>query len=170
MRFRIIICRPLITLSLLLLLTMNRFVHTFTSSIRPSIKSTRQQYYYSSTNLCAKRQSIATGNKKKFRADRVLSNRGTGSRSECFELLKQKRVFQKLDGNDSFTLVKGPSEKVSMNVSRECCVFIYPLIVSISLNSSFLPIQPRLLFGLIERMKSPNPLHCCVYTINQNGF
>lgn len=98
---------------------MNRFVHTFTSSIRPSIKSTRQQYYYSSTSLCAKRKSIATGNKKTFRADRVLSNRGMGSRSECFELLKQKRVFQKLDENDSFTLVKGPSEKVSMNVSRE---------------------------------------------------
>ena len=97
---------------------MNRFVHTFTSSIRPSTKSTRQQqYYYSSTNLCAKRKSNATGNKQTFRADRVLSNRGMGSRSECFELLKQKRVFQKLDGNDSFTLVKGPSEKVSMNAS-----------------------------------------------------
>ncbi|CAJ1955655.1 unnamed protein product [Cylindrotheca closterium] len=52
---------------------------------------------------------------KLFRADRVLANRGVGSRSECFELLKQKRIFQKIDS--SMQRVKGPSEKLSMTAS-----------------------------------------------------
>jgi len=49
---------------------------------------------------------------KTYRADRVLSNRGYGSRSECFEILKQRRVIQKF-GNDIFPIM-GPSEKISM--------------------------------------------------------
>ena len=49
---------------------------------------------------------------KTYRADRVLSNRGWGSRSECFEILKQRRVVQKF-GNDTFPVL-GPSDKISM--------------------------------------------------------
>ena len=49
---------------------------------------------------------------KTYRADRVLSNRGWGSRSECFEILKQRRVVQKF-GNDIFPVL-GPSDKISM--------------------------------------------------------
>lgn len=50
---------------------------------------------------------------KTYRADRVLSNRGWGSRSECFDILKQRRVVQKF-GNDSFPVL-GPSDKISMD-------------------------------------------------------
>lgn len=50
---------------------------------------------------------------KTYRADRVLSNRGWGSRSECFEILKQRRVVQKFD-KDTFPVL-GPSEKISMH-------------------------------------------------------
>jgi len=50
-----------------------------------------------------------------FRADRVLSNRGWGSRSECFELLKKKRVFQEIDSK--MICILGPKQKISMNAS-----------------------------------------------------
>lgn len=59
-----------------------------------------------------KRMPPATG--KTFRADRVLSNRGWGSRSECFDILKQRRVFQKFGDGEAFPVL-GPSEKISMN-------------------------------------------------------
>jgi hypothetical protein len=68
--------------------------------------------YSSSSSLCAKKMSDSN---KTYRADRVLSNRGWGSRSECFDLLKQKRVFQKI--NSGMQRVQGPSEKLSMEVS-----------------------------------------------------
>jgi len=49
-----------------------------------------------------------------FRADRVLANRGWGSRSESSEALKQKRVkVQKEDGK--IETVKGPSDRIGMN-------------------------------------------------------
>jgi len=51
---------------------------------------------------------------KAYRADRVLSNRGWGSRAECFEILKQRRVFQKFDDGVFFPVL-GPSEKISMD-------------------------------------------------------
>ena len=58
-------------------------------------------------------------NKKKdkslFRADRVLSNRGWGSRSECFDLLKKKRVFQEIDSE--MKCILGPKEKIPMDAS-----------------------------------------------------
>ncbi|KAL3912057.1 MAG: hypothetical protein SGILL_007037, partial [Bacillariaceae sp.] len=61
-------------------------------------------------------------NKSTFRADRVLANRGWGSRSECHDLLRQKRVFQKIkdttsSSDDSFAMKRlmGPSEKISMD-------------------------------------------------------
>ena len=54
-------------------------------------------------------------NKSLFRADRVLSNRGFGTRSECFELLKKKRVFQEI--NSEMICILGPSAKIPMNVS-----------------------------------------------------
>jgi hypothetical protein len=50
-----------------------------------------------------------------YRADRVLSNRGWGSRSDCFELLKQKRVYQKV--GSEMIQVLGPSEKLPMGAS-----------------------------------------------------
>ena len=76
--------------------------------------------------------SNSAGNKKPkkkthipgtFRADRVLANRGWGSRSECFELLKQRRVFQKIgnddddDDTDKMRRILGPKEKISMEAS-----------------------------------------------------
>ena len=62
--------------------------------------------------------SNSSGNNKDkslFRADRVLSNRGWGSRSECFELLKKKRVFQKIDSE--MKCVSGPKQKIPMNAA-----------------------------------------------------
>jgi hypothetical protein len=72
-----------------------------------------------------------------YRADRVLANRSGKSRSECFELLKEKRIWQvdpaasasassdtsasSSDGSDSSgsvkrkVLVMGPSVKMSMH-------------------------------------------------------
>mmetsp|Transcript_8487 Transcript_8487/g.25136 ORF Transcript_8487/g.25136 Transcript_8487/m.25136 type:complete len:375 (-) Transcript_8487:135-1259(-) len=51
--------------------------------------------------------------KSLFRADRVLANRGWGSRSECFELLKKKRVFQEIDSE--MKCILGPKEKIAMD-------------------------------------------------------
>jgi hypothetical protein len=71
----------------------------------------RYRDFSSSIILYAKKKP---GNDKPLRADRVLSNRGWGSRSECFDLLKQRRVFQKIDSE--MQRVNGPSEKISMKV------------------------------------------------------
>jgi 23S rRNA pseudouridine2605 synthase len=59
-----------------------------------------------------KKKPSVTG--KTYRADRVLSNRGWGSRSECFEIIKQRRVFQKFGDGETFPVL-GPSEKISMD-------------------------------------------------------
>jgi len=49
-----------------------------------------------------------------YRADRVLANRGWGTRSESSEVLKQKRVkVQREDGKTE--LVKGPSDRIGMD-------------------------------------------------------
>ena len=70
-------------------------------------------------------------NKHLLRADRVLANRGWGSRSECTELLKRRRVFcETPDGTR--VVVKGPSEKVTMDT---------PLFV----DSTPVPVVPLLL-------------------------
>lgn len=65
------------------------------------------------------RSTTSTKNKSKtktlFRADRVLANRGWGSRSECHDLLRQKRVFQRLD-SDKLKRIAGPKEKIPMDV------------------------------------------------------
>jgi 23S rRNA pseudouridine2605 synthase len=53
-------------------------------------------------------------NKSTFRADRVLANRGWGSRSECHDLLRQKRVFQKVQ-DSTLKRILGPSEKIAMD-------------------------------------------------------
>lgn len=52
-----------------------------------------------------------------FRADRVLSNRGWGSRSECHKVLKQRRVsVLKSGGTDGeFEILKGPSDRIDMD-------------------------------------------------------
>jgi len=66
----------------------------------------------------ASRLYMSKGKKKKgglLRADRVLSNRGWGSRSECFDLLKQRRVHLKV--GSSMKKLSGPSEKISMDAS-----------------------------------------------------
>ena len=72
---------------------------------------------------------------KVFRADRVLSNRGWGSRSECFDILKQRRVYERIENEDYVEIENddetsdddeedsryvmrkliGPSEKISMD-------------------------------------------------------
>jgi 23S rRNA pseudouridine2605 synthase len=48
-----------------------------------------------------------------YRADRVLANRGWGSRTECFELLKHGRVSVMRDGE--IQRVSGPSDRLDMN-------------------------------------------------------
>lgn len=64
---------------------------------------------YSSTTLAARNY---------FRADRVLANRTGQSRSQCFQLLKEKRIWQKVDGDDNhFQVVKGPAEQIPMQAS-----------------------------------------------------
>lgn len=62
--------------------------------------------------------SKGKNNKTLFRADRVLANRGWGSRSECHELLRQKRVFLKVgdsDDNQGMQRLAGPKEKIAMD-------------------------------------------------------
>lgn len=54
-----------------------------------------------------------TNRPHQLRADRVLANRGWGSRSECFEVLKQKRVKVLRDGQ--YYILQGPSERLDMN-------------------------------------------------------
>eukprot|EP00934_Nitzschia_sp_Nitz4_P005193 Nitzschia sp. Nitz4//scaffold193_size40683//36132//37067//NITZ4_007506-RA/size40683-processed-gene-0.15-mRNA-1//1//CDS//3329540300//5183//frame0 len=55
--------------------------------------------------------------KQVFRADRVLSNRGWGSRSECFEVLQRRRVFVEDDQlEEGMRRLLGPSEKIPMDV------------------------------------------------------
>lgn len=100
-------------------------------------------FHSSSAMYMAKGATSSQGSKKKktkvppakgknFRADRVLANRGWGTRSECFDLLKQRRVFQKIasseDNNnmedniaedqdnslDDMIRIQGPSEKIPM--------------------------------------------------------
>lgn len=61
-----------------------------------------------------KKKSTPSVTGKTFRADRVLANRGWGSRSECFEVLKQRRVIQKNAEGEIFPVL-GPSEKISMD-------------------------------------------------------
>jgi len=94
---------------------------------------TYSYHYYGTTTSLQMAKKSKSGDKALFRADRVLANRGVGSRSECFDLLKQKRVFQKItieqvNNNDNdgggnngspfkMERVKGPSEKLSMNAS-----------------------------------------------------
>lgn len=71
----------------------------------------------------ASKEQSQSGAKKKsnkndkslFRADRVLSNRGWGSRSECFELLKKKRVFQEI--NSEMECISGPKQKIPMDAA-----------------------------------------------------
>lgn len=75
--------------------------------------------------LSAKNGGRRRGGDEPLRADRVLSNRSGLSRSECFQLLKQKRVFylpedvnadDDVDGVDgsSYKVVPGPSSKLTM--------------------------------------------------------
>ena len=55
-------------------------------------------------------------NRQLLRADRVLANRGWGSRSECTELLRRRRVSI-LNDNGERTIIKGPSEKITMDTT-----------------------------------------------------
>jgi 23S rRNA pseudouridine2605 synthase len=68
---------------------------------------------------------------KTYRADRVLSNRGWASRADCFQILKQKRVFMKIqqstrsegdtnnekDTTTTMIRIMGPSEQIPMDAS-----------------------------------------------------
>ncbi len=68
----------------------------------------------SDAKLQTKRKVKPSVSGKTYRADRVLSNRGWGSRSECFEILQQRRVVQRF-GDGLVFPVLGPSEKISMD-------------------------------------------------------
>jgi 23S rRNA pseudouridine2605 synthase len=65
--------------------------------------------------LSTTKKTSNTKNKSLFRADRVLANRGWGSRAVCHDLLRQKRVFQQV--NSEMKRILGPSEKISMDAS-----------------------------------------------------
>ena len=72
-----------------------------------------------------KQKGKGKGKKKKlvFRADRVLANRGWASRSECFDVLKKRRVFIQPPPQEAgaetaaaeLRCLAGPSEKIPMN-------------------------------------------------------
>eukprot|EP00977_Amphora_coffeiformis_P018667 scaffold6634_cov158-Amphora_coffeaeformis.AAC.25 len=74
-----------------------------------------------------KRPLRAKSKKKKntevFRADRVLAQRSQRPRTECFNILKQKRVWQRretkedsdAENDDSWIFVPGPSTKLGMH-------------------------------------------------------
>ncbi len=73
---------------------------------------------YMSTNSQGQtvgKKKVDKKDKSLFRADRVLSNRGWGSRSECFELLKKKRVFQEI--NSEMKCISGPKQKIPMDAA-----------------------------------------------------
>mmetsp|Transcript_26577 Transcript_26577/g.29792 ORF Transcript_26577/g.29792 Transcript_26577/m.29792 type:complete len:383 (+) Transcript_26577:81-1229(+) len=77
--------------------------------------STNSDSDFGSSKKKKKKKSRKNDNNKfLFRADRVMSNRGWGSRSKCFELLKMKRVFQEIDSE--MKCILGPSEKIPMNI------------------------------------------------------
>lgn len=89
----------------------------FRSGPKLQFLATTWRSYSSSTSLWAKNNKSRMNPSKTYRADRVLSNRGWGSRSECFDLLKQRRVFQKV--HSAMQRVQGPSEKLPMEVSTK---------------------------------------------------
>jgi 23S rRNA pseudouridine2605 synthase len=129
-----IVGRPIVASSTWLFSTSVQHRNSHQRQIYRSIVSTIPLY------LASRNEGMASGKTTKkannirrkdpnssslFRADRVLSNRGWGSRSECFEILKQKRVFQKVvgsgDGSNTdgveMKRLPGPSEKIPMNAS-----------------------------------------------------
>ena len=87
----------------------------------------KRQSMYGISHLCmsngsgdidqpaARKKNNKTKDKSLFRADRVLSNRGWGSRSECFDLLKKKRVFQEI--SSEMKCIQGPKVKIPMDAS-----------------------------------------------------
>lgn len=77
-----------------------------------STMSTNEKQELTTTTTAAPAKQRVSG--KTYRADRVLSNRGWGSRSECFELLQQRRVVQRLSTGQVLPIL-GPSEKISMD-------------------------------------------------------
>lgn len=103
------------------------------NQIRPSKqkKKERVRYYprryrYGHHHLEAKKNGGDGGGKDEllYRADRVLANRSGKSRNECFQLLKNKRVWQVVDDSSSASssdpalqLIDGPSTKLSMHAS-----------------------------------------------------
>lgn len=108
---------------------------------RPSYSSPSPIRFHASASAQAKRRPLkAKSSKKKkkgnvdevFRADRVLAQRSQRPRAECFNLLKQKRVWQRRQRDDDGDLtehhdttvnkvdqewfsVPGPSAKLTMN-------------------------------------------------------
>ncbi len=54
-------------------------------------------------------------NKDLFRADRVLSNRGMGTRKESFALLKERRIMMINEETGDRVALKGPSDKIPMD-------------------------------------------------------
>jgi 23S rRNA pseudouridine2605 synthase len=83
-----------------------------TRSERGFAFASRGRFRATAKNVTPKKPKL---NKKRdknlLRADRVLSNRGWGSRSECTELIKRRRV-----STPNGTL-KSPSEKITMDTS-----------------------------------------------------
>ena len=122
--------------------SQQRSFHT-RQSIHQSFSTSQRSIENTSTSIAIQKKKKNNRRLPKkeelFRADRVLANRTGKSRSECFELLKKKRVWQVVapsddddDGENSssggsssssssatddephLTLVAGPSSKISM--------------------------------------------------------
>jgi 23S rRNA pseudouridine2605 synthase len=66
-----------------------------------------KKFYRSKADLKKKKP------KKEFRADRVLSDRGVGTRSEAHKLIKQKRIDRWDEATKTRVRISGPSEKVT---------------------------------------------------------
>ena len=78
----------------------------------PSRLTTLRRKYYAVPNDDPKGpKKLIVNRPPLLRADRVLSNRGHGSRSECFEILKGRRVA--VWANDRWNNIVGPAERLS---------------------------------------------------------
>jgi 23S rRNA pseudouridine2605 synthase len=76
-----------------------------------SRQSTLRKKFYAIPNPDSKGpKKLIVNRPPLFRADRVLSNRGFGSRSECFDLLKGRRVA--VWANEKWNNILGPSQRI----------------------------------------------------------
>lgn len=94
------------------LLSTNNFFRAINAFVPPSRSFAKQpKRFHRPKHLRFAKTSDGTL-EPLYRADRVLANRSGKSRTECHQLLKQKRVFQLIDGQP--TIVQGPSDRLTM--------------------------------------------------------